>query len=92
MPSKLLIHSADVAHEIATASSFGVEIQSPPKVNGKAVLERVRRARDRFVGFVLDSVDDHTRIEAGAIVVAAGSIRPTSRSVKSATTIRDAPG
>jgi len=96
MPSKLLIHSADVAHEIATASSFGVEIQGRPRVNGKAVLERVRRERDRFVGFVLDSVDDipreekvagyarfdgpdtlliddHTRIEAGAIVVASGS-------------------
>ncbi len=96
MPSKLLIHSADVAHEIATASNFGVEIQGRPRVNGKAVLERVRRERDRFVGFVLDSVDDipreekvagyarfdgpgtllvddHTRIEARAIVVASGS-------------------
>ncbi len=96
MPSKLLIHSADVAHGIATASNFGVEIQGRPRVNGKAVLERVRRERDRFVGFVLDSVDDipseekvagyarfegpgtllvddHTRIEAGAIVVASGS-------------------
>jgi dihydrolipoamide dehydrogenase len=96
MPSKLLIHSADVAHEVATASSFGVEIQGRPRVNGKAVLERVRRERDRFVGFVLDSVDDipreekiagyarfdgpatllvddHTRIEARAIVVASGS-------------------
>lgn len=96
MPSKLLIHSADVAHEVSTASSFGVEIQGRPRVNGKAVLERVRRERDRFVGFVLDSVDDipgeekiagyarfegqgtllvddHTRIEARAIVVASGS-------------------
>ena len=96
MPSKLLIHSAEVAHEVSTASNFGVEIQGRPKINGKAVLERVRRERDRFVGFVLDSVDDipreekiagyarfdgpgtllvedHTRIEAGAIVVASGS-------------------
>ncbi len=96
MPSKLLIHSADVAHEIATAEKFGVEIQGKPKINGKAVLERVRRERDRFVGFVLDSVedipdeeklkgharfegpgtlvvDDHTCVEARAIVVAAGS-------------------
>jgi dihydrolipoamide dehydrogenase len=96
MPSKLLIHSADVAHEVSTASNFGVEIQGRPRVNGKAVLERVRRERDRFVGFVLDSVndipgeekvagyarfdgpgallvDDHTRIEARAIVVASGS-------------------
>jgi dihydrolipoamide dehydrogenase len=58
MPSKLLIHSAEVAHEVATASSFGVEIQGNPRVNGRGVLERVRRERDRFVGFVLDAVDD----------------------------------
>ncbi len=96
MPSKLLIHSAEVAHEISTAASFGVELPGKPRINGKAVLERVRGERDRFVGFVLDAVadipdeekmagharfegpgtlrvDDHTRIEAGGIVVAAGS-------------------
>jgi dihydrolipoamide dehydrogenase len=96
MPSKLLIHSADVAHEITTAGKYGVEINGQTRINGKAVLERVRRERDRFVGFVLESVgnipseeklagyarferpgvlivDDHTRVEAGAIVVATGS-------------------
>ena len=57
MPSKLLIQAAEVAHELATASRFGIEIEGTARVNGRAVLERVRRERDRFVGFVLDAVD-----------------------------------
>jgi dihydrolipoamide dehydrogenase len=58
MPSKLLIASAEAAHGVATAGRFGVEVEGPVRVDGAAVLERVRRERDRFVGFVLDSVDE----------------------------------
>jgi len=56
MPSKLLIAAADVAHEAAHADRFGVHIDAV-RVDGKAVLERVRRERDRFVGFVLESTE-----------------------------------
>jgi dihydrolipoamide dehydrogenase len=54
MPSKLLIAAADVAHEIAGAARFGIELSGPPRIDGPAVLGRVRRERDRFVGFVLE--------------------------------------
>jgi dihydrolipoamide dehydrogenase len=56
MPSKLLIHAGHVAHEVRGAGRFGVTAGAP-RVDGRAVLERVRRERDRFVGFVLDDVE-----------------------------------
>jgi dihydrolipoamide dehydrogenase len=57
MPSKLFIAAAEVAHEIAGAHRFGIELPQPPRVNGRAVLERVRKERDRFVGFVVESTE-----------------------------------
>jgi dihydrolipoamide dehydrogenase len=96
MPSKLLIAAADVAHEIAGAAAFGIDVPSGARIDGRRVLERVRRERDRFVGFVLEAteaipseqrllgharfigpttlqIDDHTRVDAKAVVIAAGS-------------------
>jgi len=61
MPSKLLIVAAEAAFEAARADRFGIRV-GQVEVDGKAVLDRVRVERDRFVGFVLDSVD---RIPAG---------------------------
>lgn len=56
MPSKLLIAAAEAAHSAASAHSFGVRV-SGVQVDGVALMDRVRRERDRFVGFVLESVD-----------------------------------
>ena len=56
MPSKLLIAAADVAHGIAHAGRFGVQA-GEPRVDGAAVMARVRAERDRFVGFVVDTVE-----------------------------------
>jgi dihydrolipoamide dehydrogenase len=56
MPSKLLIAAAEAAHAMQAAPGFGVH-PGAVRVDGKAVMARVRRERDRFVGFVLDSVD-----------------------------------
>lgn len=53
MPSKLLIAAADVAHEVARAGRFGIRVPEGVHVDGPAVLDRVRRERDRFVGFVV---------------------------------------
>jgi len=95
MPSKLLISAADAAHAAREAGRFGVRV-GEVEVDGRAVMDRVRRERDRFAGFVVEStealpaerrlrgtarfvgpttllVDDHTRVEAKAIVVATGS-------------------
>jgi dihydrolipoamide dehydrogenase len=56
MPSKLLIAASEAAHMLQAASGFGVH-PGETRIDGPAVMARVRRERDRFVGFVLDSVD-----------------------------------
>ena len=57
MPSKLLIAAAEAAHSIERAPGFGVHVDSPVRVDGHEVMSRVKRERDRFVGFVLKGVD-----------------------------------
>lgn len=56
MPSKLLIAAAEAAHHSANAARFGIET-GPITVDGKAVMDRVRSERDRFVGFVEEDVE-----------------------------------
>src|SRR6202162_4383887 len=53
MPSKLLIAAAEAAHALERAPAFGVHFEGGIRVNGREVMDRVRRERDRFVGFVL---------------------------------------
>lgn len=55
MPSKLLIAAAEAAHGIERASAFGVHA-GPARIDGREVMARVKRERDRFVGFVLEGV------------------------------------
>jgi dihydrolipoamide dehydrogenase len=57
MPSKLLIAAAEAAHAIREAPGFGVHVEGPLRVDGREVMARVKRERDRFVGFVLKGVD-----------------------------------
>ena len=56
MPSKLLIAAAESAHAMQHSAPFGVHA-GEVRIDGPAVMERVRRERDRFVGFVVESVD-----------------------------------
>lgn len=56
MPSKLLIAAADAAHAVERAARFGVHAGAA-RIDGAAVMRRVREERDRFVGFVLESVE-----------------------------------
>lgn len=58
MPSKLLIAAAEAAHAIDEAAGFGIHLQDRPQINGVEVMQRVRSERDRFVGFVLETVED----------------------------------
>ncbi|KPQ10417.1 MAG: dihydrolipoamide dehydrogenase [Rhodobacteraceae bacterium HLUCCA09] len=55
MPSKLLIAAADAAQSVRQAPGFGVGCGAP-EIDGRAVMERVRAERDRFVGHVLEAV------------------------------------
>lgn len=56
MPSKLLIAAADSAYRSRHSTIFGVT-NTATIIDGKAVMARVQRERDRFVGFVLRSIE-----------------------------------
>jgi dihydrolipoamide dehydrogenase len=98
MPSKLLIAAAEAAGHARGAAVFGVEV-GELRIDGAAVMARVRRERDRFVDGVVRSTEaieardrlrgwarfvapqrlivetdaGPVRVEAKAIVIAAGS-------------------
>jgi dihydrolipoamide dehydrogenase len=55
MPSKLLIAAAEAAHVPHKWNELG--LRGSVRVDGRAVMARIKRERDRFVGFVLASVD-----------------------------------
>lgn len=57
MPSKLLIAAAEAAHEARHTAGFGVHVDGVVRIDGKEVMARVKRERDRFVGFVLNGVE-----------------------------------
>jgi dihydrolipoamide dehydrogenase len=57
MPSKLLIAAAEAAHSSQRLAPFGLRLEGRIEVDGRAVMTRVKRERDRFVGFVLEGVD-----------------------------------
>ena len=58
MPSKLLIAAAEAAHSAQHTSPFGVHVDGPVRIDGRQVMDRVKRERDRFVGFVIEGVDN----------------------------------
>src|SRR5487761_2185317 len=57
MPSKLLVAAADAAHAVCKAPGFGVHPNGGVRIDGRAVMDRVRHERDRFVGFVLRDME-----------------------------------
>src|SRR5215831_10170779 len=66
MPSKLLIAASEAAYGPQKWPEFGLRLDGSVTIDGKAVMARVKRERDRFVGFVLEGVDaipesDHIR-------------------------------
>jgi dihydrolipoamide dehydrogenase len=56
MPSKLLIAAAEAAHMMTTAPAFGIH-PTAVRIDGREVMARVRSERDRFVGFVLQGIE-----------------------------------
>ncbi len=57
MPSKLLIAAAETAHAASRTAPFGVHVDGAIRIDGREVMARVKSERDRFVGFVVDSVE-----------------------------------
>ncbi len=87
MPSKLLIAAAEAARHSQQAEAFGVSNQT--RISGSAVMSRVQRERDYFVGSVLEGIDkipdkdklkgfaqfiDPTRLQVGRAHVQAKAI------------------
>ena len=99
MPSKLLIAAADAAHAVATAPGFGIHVDGRVRIDGSAVMDRVRRERDRFVGFTLrdmqnmpdaDRIRGHARFVDNHTLDVAGHTRVTGKSFVIATGSRAA--
>lgn len=68
MPSKLLIAAAEAAEVGLHAEAFGIHF-GPRRIDGRAVMQRVRAERDRFVGFVVEDVEqwpEHHRLRGTA--------------------------
>lgn len=57
MPSKLLIAAAERAEQVRRSHEFGIGVAAQPAIDGRAVMGRVRRLRDRFVQGVIDSLE-----------------------------------
>ncbi|WP_179959421.1 dihydrolipoyl dehydrogenase [Marinobacter changyiensis] len=76
MPSKLLITAADYAHHLITSEFFGVTASG--RVDGRKVLERLRRERDhRFVANNLRyvaKIPAHHKLEGRARFVGPGQL------------------
>jgi dihydrolipoamide dehydrogenase len=64
MPSKLLIVAAKAAHSVRKASTFGIQT-SKAAVDGRAVMNRLRKERDGFVDATLKSIE---KLPAGICV------------------------
>lgn len=58
MPSKLLIAAAEAAHAARSGAPFGVHVDGAVRIDGREVMARVKRERDRFVGFVVESTEN----------------------------------
>ncbi|MBV1909394.1 MAG: dihydrolipoyl dehydrogenase [Kangiellaceae bacterium] len=85
MPSKLLIAAAEAVHNIESAELFGIST-TKPTIDGKAVMKRVQQERDRFVGFVLESIEgfpESDRIKGFARFVDDHTLHVTSGDVDS---------
>jgi dihydrolipoamide dehydrogenase len=57
MPSKLLIAAAEAAHSVDRFEAFGLRLDGAIRVDSAAVMGRVKRERDRFVGLVVEGVE-----------------------------------
>ncbi|MGE0357346.1 MAG: dihydrolipoyl dehydrogenase [Burkholderiales bacterium] len=99
MPSKLLIAAAEASHAIDHAAGFGVHVEGRKRIDGREVMARVRRERDRFVGFVVkdvealpaqDRVTGRARLVDRNTLEVDGALRITARAIVIATGSRPA--
>lgn len=58
MPSKLLIHAANIAETIEHADIFGIRVPDGVVIDAPAVFGRVRKERDRFVNATVKQTEE----------------------------------
>lgn len=92
MPSKLLIAAAEAAAAIRGAAEFGIRV-AEPRVDGRAVMARVQRERDRFVRSVLTTIEkipERSRLDGWArfvgpttleVETGAGAVRVQAKAI-----------
>jgi len=94
MPSKLLIAAAEAAHAASRTAPFGVYVDGQIRIDGREVMRRVSSERDRFVGFVVESVEripeadrlmGHARFIDGGLLQVGDHTKVDARSVVIAT-------
>jgi dihydrolipoamide dehydrogenase len=86
MPSKLLIAASEAAEAVREAPGFGVHSDNL-RVDGPAVLARVRSERDRFVSFVLD--DCRALADRGDLVLGTATlVEPNVLTIDATTRVR----
>ncbi|MGM9480347.1 dihydrolipoyl dehydrogenase [Roseateles sp. NT4] len=89
MPSKLLIAAAEAAQAVREAHRFGVQAEAP-RIDGRAVMQRVRSERDRFVGFVLETIHgwpESTRLFGRARFTGLGALDVEGQPIKARTVV-----
>lgn len=98
MPSKLLIAAAEAAHAIERGPAFGIQAGAL-RIDGREVMARLRRERDRFVGFVVagveaipasDRLQGYARFIDRHTLEVEGSVRVRARAIVIATGSRPA--
>ncbi|MBD3276973.1 MAG: dihydrolipoyl dehydrogenase [Candidatus Aegiribacteria sp.] len=85
MPSKALIEAAAVYHERLLYQKMGLRLDGEIHVDGRAVMERVRKLRDGFVSGVkraTDSLDDQHNIPGHASILAPDLIEVNGMKIK----------
>ena len=76
MPSKLLIAASHAAHAARSSGQFGIKVRDI-RIDGKAVMHRVRAERDRFVRLTQESMEkipDGIRLHGLAKFLDAGTL------------------
>jgi len=76
MPSKLLIAASHAAHAARSSSLFGITV-SNIKIDGQAVMQRVRDERDRFARLTRENIADipaRVRLRGTARFIASDSL------------------
>ena len=84
IPSKLLLAAGDAARRAREAAGFGVHV-GEPRVDGRAVMARVRSERDHFLSVAMEKVDAmpaDRKLQGRARFTSAGRLDVDGRAVE----------